>query len=532
MALITATVALQASPATTQIYVDGPSGDFRIGLGEIPGNELLLATTFLEWYCETSEGGGSFGSAPPAQARICSHVEMSGGAVLAALSTNFPQLDATATLTGSVRADARITGTEALLEATTLMTGALRVDTTIEGEITAAAFLDGELALRLFPELSATPLLDATGMRPCFPLLIHQDEVSHIGDLHELNGVTPRLALLQAFRMSSDYAAPPGDELAIRGATPDSIGMRVETDLGNGVEEVILFRRPRENEVVALLDNAQSERWDGLEWVRDVSIPERALGGMRVFEVADSEKIYDYYARLLGLKYAKLASDTRDLLDLVDPNLCPPEFLPLLAENTGADISADQPVETQREILRSWVPLMQIKGLDQAVRIALRQLGFSGYATQIWTRVGALATEFIERPFNYNNEYPDETDPLAFAPAAQVAIHLNDADGTQFVVIDDSTKQAVASFLKQHVLPAHVAIRTFVTDVVVGTDDAIQASDTLLVVTNVRTAAIAVQAGPATTVFSVSILPIKASIAVQAAPATVAISVTITPASP
>jgi phage tail P2-like protein len=531
MALITADVAVQASPATTAIYGDGPSGDFRIGRGEIPGNELLTVNTFLEWFCENPGGGGEFGLPPPNNARICVRSQVTGDVIMAALATNFPQLDATAQVTGSVIGNGNITGAEALLEAQALLTGGMQVDTTIVGEITAAAFLDGDLTIRLFPSLSATPILDATGVRPCFPLLIWQDDVSHIGDLFEPDGVTPRLQLYQAFRMSSTYTFPLGGELAIRGATPDAIGMRVEVDLGNGIEEEILFRRPLENEIVALLDNATAERWNGLEWLSHTSIPERALGGVRVFEITDSEGIYDYYARLLGLKYAKLQDDTKRILDLVDPNLCPVDFLPLLAENFGADLVADASEETQREILRSWVPLMQIKGLDQAVRIALRQLGFSGYAAQVWTRPGALATEFIERPFNYNNEFPDETDPFAFAPAPQVVIHLNDTDGTPLVVIDDTTKQVVAAFLKRNVLPAHVVIRSFATDIPVG-EDTIEAADTVAVITNVHTAIIAVRANPATISVVGSVLPNRAAIAAKAGPATVSISVTVIPASP
>jgi len=527
--LITGDVAADSAVATATIFGDGPSGDFRIGAGELPGNELLSAGTFLEWYFETAGGGGDFGSSPPANPRAGGHATLTGNPLLGAMVAADPLLSAAATanMTGGFIVGAVITNP--LVLGASLLTGGSQIAVSVVGDVTAASFLFGEVRESLFPELSPNARADANGgIKPCLPLLIYIDDVSHIGNLNEADGVTPKLALNQAFRMSSTYAG--GDRLAVFGASANAIGMRILTDLqGDGVEEeATLFRRPLENETVVLLDGTV-EKYDATldTWVGFTTLPQRVLLGMRVFEILDPDMIWDYYAKLVGLKYAQLARDTREILDFIDPDKCPIDQLPLLSENFGVDTIADLSERTQRETIRQWSPLMKLKGLPQAVVIALRTLGFSGHATQIWTKPNALATEFIERPFGYSNEFPDQTDPLAFFPSPSVAIHLNELDGTPLVVIDATTKDLVATFLKRNILPAHVQIRTFVTDIGVGDDD-VTATDAVTVVTNVRSGTALVQAGPATTVFSVSILPVRATMAVQANPATTIISVTVT----
>jgi len=525
--LITGTVVAASAAATTALFGDGPSGDWRIGVGEIPGNELLSAGTFLEWYFETPGGGGSFGEPSPYNARTGGHAELTGDVLLGAVVAANPLLSAAATanMTGGFQVGAVITSAD--LEATALLTGGSQIAVSIVGDVTAASFLFGEVTETLFPSLSPNARAEANnGIKPCLPLLIYIDNVSHIGNLNEPDGVTPKLALYQAFRMSATYAAPPGDRLAVFGASANAIGMRVLEDLqGDGVEEeVTLFRRPLENEVVVLLD-ATVEKYNATldVWVAFTTLPQRALIGMRVFEILDPDMIWDYYAKLVGLKYAQLSRDTREILNFIDPNICPVEQLPLLAENFGVDLLADSTERTQRETIRQWVPLMQIKGLPQSVVIALRTIGFSGYATQIWTRPGATATEFIERPFGYSNELPDVNDPSDFFPSPFVSIHINELNGTPLVVIDDLTKDLVATFLKRNILPAHVQIRTFVTDIEVG-DDAIVATDAVTVVPDAHAGTALVQAGPATTVFSVSILPIRTIVVAQAGAATTSIA--------
>lgn len=527
MVLITGDVTADAAVATTAIFGDGPSGDFRIGAGEIPGNEQLSAGTFLEWYFETPGGGGDFGEPAPHNARAGGHAVLTGSPLLGAVVAADPLLSAAATanMTGGFVVNAVITNP--LLLGISFLTGGSQIAVGIVGDVTAAAFLFGEVRETLFPELSPNARAEANdGIKPCLPLLIYIDNVSHIGNLHEPDGVTPKLALNQAFRMSATYSAPAGERLAVFGASANAIGMRVLTDLeGDGIEEeATLFRRPLANEVVVLLDSTVEKYNATLDtWVAFTTLPQRALSGMRVFEILDPDGIWDYYAKLIGLKYAQLARDTREILDFIDPDKCPVDQLPLLAENFGVDLLADSTERTQRELIRQWVPLMQIKGTPQSVIIALRILGFSGYATQIWTKPGATATEFIERPFGYSNEFPDQTDPNAFFPSPFVAIHLNDLDGTPLVVIDDLTKQLVATFLKRNILPAHVQIRTFVTDIEVGADD-VTATDAVTVVTAIRTALVLVQAAPATTTFSVSILPVRVTVAAQASAATTSIS--------
>ncbi|HUV39845.1 MAG TPA: hypothetical protein VMY39_09545, partial [Planctomycetota bacterium] len=119
-------------------------------------------------------------------------------------------------------------------------------------------------------------------------------------------------------------------------------------------------------------------------------------------------------------------------------------------------------------------------------------------------------------------------DPFEFFPSPSVSIHLNDLDGTPLVVIDDLTKELVSDFLKRNILPAHVQIRTFVTDIEIG-DDVIEATDAVTVITDTHTGLVLVQASPPTISISVSILPIRVTVAAAATRATVAISVEVIP---
>jgi hypothetical protein len=381
------TAAALAGPASIAIFVEGTNSEYFVGLRQFPGNELVSGVPFLEWYFETPGGGGSFGESPPANARTGGHGLLTGGAILHAQAATDPLLSAAATanMTGGALADAFIT--EEIVEGASLLLGTSKIDVLFPGDITAAAFLFGEVAETRFPELSPNARAEANdGIKPCLPLLILIDNVSHIGNLFEPDGVTPKLELTEAFRMSSTYSIPAGGALAALGATPNAIGMRVLTDLqGDGIfEEVNLFRRPLDGEVVVTLDQTVERFNQTLDvWEPHTTLPQRALIGMRVFEILDPDGIWDYYAKLVGLKYAQLSRDTRDILQFIDPNICPIDELPLLAENFGVDLSADATERTKRELIRQWIPLMQLKGLPQGIVIALRTLGFSGYATQV-----------------------------------------------------------------------------------------------------------------------------------------------------
>lgn len=525
MVLITGTVAASASAATASITAESDP-IWYIGRGHVPGSEILQASAFLEWFAETPTGGGDFGSGPPHNPRVRARAFLSGDLVQGAqIGVGDPTpaseiVEGVATLTGTLRVSAKVDGA---VEAAGQVIGLTALTLFLTGEINAVAVVTGTILTIVFPELDPEVLVEALGHRPCFPLLVRLTDVTHVGNL-QVDGAYV-VGLYQAFLMSPDYVPTQGDFLADRGALPNSIGMRVVTDIeGDGVEEeAILFRRPLENEVVCVVEGARVLRWDEAEaaWVSYRTLPQRALDGVRAFDTLDPDGIYDFYARILGLKYAQLARDTARILTFIDPTACPSAYLAVLARNFGAPVDADQPEVEQREMLRNWIPLMQIKGTEDSVVTALRTLGFQGYATHVWVQPGGEADEFQERPFNYDGSMP--TAPDDFYPASQVAIHLNNPDGSPLLVIDDGVKQRVAKFLKENILPAHVRIRTFTTDLSVGTE-AVEVTEGIEVTPDAHVALVTAVASTATVSISGRVLPLRAEVVAVASRATAAIS--------
>ena len=520
--------------------------DYYIGLGDVAGNEFVdvefdvLGSFFrplvadkvievvaeLQWFNEFPYGGGEFGEAFPHNPRLTLRPEVTGSfPLLAAIQGT---VTGTAQVTGGFTVAARIT--ENVIEDEVEFDGVTRLNLFLLGEVNAVAIVEGEVRDFLFPSLDPNVLVGALGRRPCFPAIVHIDGVSHVGDLQNLDG-SWRLATYKAFRVSSTFTPRAGDALTENGALPNAIGMRVVTDFnGDGVtEEVLLFRPPQENEVIAIVHPLAVEKWDGTAWTPYVTRPQRAHAGLRVFEALDPSGVYDYIAQILGLKEVKLSTDTSAILDFIDPKRCPANYLPLLAANFGAAVGADQDEALQRETLLTWAPSMKLKGLPQAIEVALRNLGYSGHATHVWVRPSALgATTFQERPFTDSNE--DPTEETEFFPSSSVIIHLNNLDGTPLVVIDDTTKRTVAEYLKRHVLPAHVQIRGFATDHALATEGVV-VTDGNAVYRNIIVGFVTAQASPATVSISVSILPIVGTVTAQASPATVAIFGEVIPAS-
>jgi phage tail P2-like protein len=118
---------------------------------------------------------------------------------------------------------------------------------------------------------------------------------------------------------------------------------------------------------------------------------------MLAFELLDPDKIYDYYARLLGATFTEWMVDARALLDFIDPDRCPADLLPELAGNFALSLDATEQEEVQREKIKDAIPTYKVKGLVQAIVLRLRSLGYTGYAREIWVN-----------PDNPNN-YTDDT---------------------------------------------------------------------------------------------------------------------------
>lgn len=216
-------------------------------------------------------------------------------------------------------------------------------------------------------------------------------------------------------------------------------------------------------------------RWNGEEWEAYSSQPQRNLDGQVVFQVFDAAGVYDYYAKLAGACLAEWQYDTKRLADLADPRTVPEDLIPLLGDNFGLVGDTDYPPDRQRVFIRQFVELMRKKGTPQAIVDALTILGYTGYGTHVWVIPGGSSTDLIERPFGYDLLPPAGP----YHPASQVAIHINDEDGNP-IIIDDGLRQTVGDFLMRFVLPAHVRVRYFVTDIPVGASaEGVGVSDSL-----------------------------------------------------
>lgn len=345
--------------------------------------------------------------------------------------------------------------------------------------IVFAVDLRGEIVFDTFGALTRDFFADLNEERPTIGWVIQGPLVTHysqIVDAPQGGNLIP--ALNEPFLVSADFDPDADPILFDLGATPNKIGMVIQQTVNGVLTQAVRFREPELNEVIVFQESSdlcQTLEWNGTAWVELVTMPQRALRGQLTFDLFDPDKVYDYYAKVLGLCHRQWSYDTKRLFDFLDPTTVPENLLPLLADNFGSRVDTATPVERRRELVRQFVQIQKTKGVPQSITDALRILGFLGYAKHIWVIPGGSSTDYVERPFGY-----DTTLPSTYYPASQVSIHLNKLDGDP-LIIDSSTRTEVAEFLALNVLPAHVIVRQFVTDVSVGSAEAIEVSDSLVI---------------------------------------------------
>ena len=144
----------------------------------------------------------------------------------------------------------------------------------------------------------------------------------------------------QPFIIDPLYAM--GDQMVDYGAFPNAIGEMYSFDSSGLTVRLPRFRRPKENEVVGL-DPANrgshggsgNLRWDGTAWKEYRTLPQKALDAQGVFELFDVDGVYDYFAHLLGNLHVQHIEDTKEILNFLNPNQSPKEFLQYLAKSFG-----------------------------------------------------------------------------------------------------------------------------------------------------------------------------------------------------
>lgn len=205
-------------------------------------------------------------------------------------------------------------------------------------------------------------------------------------------------------------------------------------------------------------------RWRSTNWEGYSTLPQRILAGQRLFEVLDTDRIYDYYAKLAGLLMTQHMVDVKATAQFADPRAVDDAFLEHLAVTYGAFVDGAQTDIEIREMLRRHGAWRKESGTPAAVVQALEFLGYDGYANHVWVdpQVPPSSAEgYIERPLGY---YADAGENEAYVPSSAVSIHLRLRDGTRIFALPLEEMQRIARFLKLTALPAHTFIRFFVGD--------------------------------------------------------------------
>lgn len=350
-----------------------------------------------------------------------------------------------------------------------VLPGAFSLLTSIQGAVYGVPLMLGSLPTQTIPIPTADLIGEQNdGRRPVFPWIVVLRNVSSIYELTEDGGTTYKVNDLEPFVVSDDFANDADDLLTRAGGLAGYLGIVLDTPSGKAIR----FRPPYAGEVVVLKTDMSVWRWsvDEAAWAPHTTLPQRALNGLEALQILDADRIYDYYAKVMGLVLAKSQYDSKRILDLVDPVSAPDEFLSLLLNNFGADdFEFEESPEGKRELLRTFLGIMQRKGTPLSITLALRSLGFSGYASHVWAKPLGDPLDVIDKPFGYDQATPTNG-ATEYFPTSQINIHLAELDGDSILAIDSTTRERVARFLRRNVLPAHVFIKWFVSDRVLASD--------------------------------------------------------------
>ena len=405
-------------------------------------------------------------------------------AIKASFKATLTPITPTGTVTGTVKVSIKVLrgGIDStVLAPVATLTQVIGLGTSIgAGALIITPLLLNGTKLATTPIPTADLFAEQTGVRPSLPWQVVTRKVAHIFDLTEDGGATFKIVDNKPFVVASTFGDELDNPLLKLGARHNYIGIILLTATGT---RAVRFRPPYDQEVIFDLSDGSTHRYDQTTdtWSSYVTLPQRALRGVKVFDALDPTRIYDYYANILGLMLAQLQYDTGRIQDLVDPARTPDSFLTLLLRNFGADVVfADAPAEDRHEVLRLFVALMKAKGTPAAISTAIGALGYVGHGSHVWAiPLGDPKKDWTTKPFGFDLVAP--TNPATdYYPTSGIAVHLNQQDGTPILKIDDAAKQKVAEFLVLNVIPASNWIRVFATDIPAGSDGA-TVSDTLTI---------------------------------------------------
>lgn len=376
---------------------------------------------------------------------------------------------------------------------------------------------EGRRSLGLTPRGSITQQFTL----PSTPLLVHTVTAKEPQDVEDAH-----VPLNAHFLVGADFVnSGPGDPFGDHGAKAGSLGSRRQVN-----PIIYTFREGFPYEVVWFIEIDDQERRadrglyrfepdpDGLfRWVPYRAKAQRALDGTQVFEILDPDRIYDYYAKLIGALHFEWMRDARAVLDFVDPNRCPERLLNFLGESLGLAFTASDPEPIKRQRIATAIPVFKKKGLEDSYLLALRSLNLQadvrevfvnpthvdnwealvdapaaiqadaaarGVADRIRTTSGQKGQDFLMPPHGY---FGEETDPIfgTYYPSSRIAIFINDAAGNPLssgISDEDLTalRNLIVQELRNDIMPLHVDIRFFGTRVPMeDAQDTLELTDTM-----------------------------------------------------
>lgn len=318
-----------------------------------------------------------------------------GGALTAVLSSETGGIDTPIVLGSNVQFTA---GIETLVGLGGAPSGGNRV----LGGITVPMVLVGsfQLTVGVYGALIVPLRLGGAGVTSQSPVASEDAEIAALG----YRRLLPVVAYATGVRTTADISAVPfGQAFLVAPDFADTAGVFYESGaganyvgyrMGTASRTFYVFRPPRGNEVIwqasdnTLLRYERDRSSNRSAWKSYQSWPQRALNEVQAFQAFDPDRVYDYYATVMGAMMSQLQHDNSTLLTMLDASRCPRDYLAALATTFDAEFDADTPDSNQRLSVVSAVPSARRRGFPDASVLRMRAAGYRSSIFEVWTKIG------------------------------------------------------------------------------------------------------------------------------------------------
>lgn len=370
---------------------------------------------------------------------------------------------------GLLAVDAVLTGT-LTVEATFVFTATIYGDAVLSGSanvvtvpsplIVSEAFLSGFAVVTSMPVSTPEGRMEGLGFLPAVPLVVYGEPL--IDAQNDYAGPDNG-----SFLVAATYMPSLGDGMAEFGALPGYVGTFV---VRAGIPDGWAYRPPLYREVVWAVDptiatgsahNIHLRRWDGDRWQVYRSLPQRSFDGQYVFQIADPDGFWDYFAELLGGMHAQTAFDCYGVASLLSLEMTPGDYLASAARQFGvydlpnATDDGDRNLTARRFWAKDGVEANRERGQPSGIARKLRALGYDGYLLEAWIDPAHPTT----RLYQAHGSTPPSS-PYVLSNFVQVVV--NRFDGSP--VYGGAAERASIAKAVQTVLPAQTLIDGFGTE--------------------------------------------------------------------